>query len=430
MKKLGRNTLAVGVATLLVTSAVSFSAQAADEPVAQSEARLVNGAGLFDILNTDECVAITTDDTASEGEGRCGTGLEFAPLGVITQTAEAGVEGGEGVSSAEASTADVTTIDGLADIELADLPGALENISTGTILDDVIEALGPVLGALEPVLRGLLGAIDGVLDPILGAIQTSLPTSVEIGAVNSVCEATPGNATGSSSVAGIDIVVELGTQEIRVPVQAGTEPNSPLLVSAPRQLVSGILAGVEDSLEQSLGGVLGPVAVIIEQVRTAIIEEVLSTLEPILLQQLSDALAPVVTGTVNKQVESDGAIEVTALDLAVLGSNTAAIGQVSCGPNANFVADDTDADAQADVDADVDADADQDADAQADAIADADADAQADAIADADAQADADVTTALPNAGAPNLLPFWLLGAGLVLFGAAVLINERRRALL
>ena len=68
-----------------------------------------------------------------------------------------------------------------------------------------------------------------------------------------------------------------------------------------------------------------------------------------------------------------------------------------------------------------------DAQADADAIADAASDAQADAVADADAQADADVTTTLPSTGAPNLLPFWLLGLGLVLFGAAVLINERRR---
>lgn len=50
-----------------------------------------------------------------------------------------------------------------------------------------------------------------------------------------------------------------------------------------------------------------------------------------------------------------------------------------------------------------------------------------DTVADADAQADADVTTSLPSTGAPNLLPFWLLGIGLLLFGGAVLLNEKRR---
>lgn len=50
-----------------------------------------------------------------------------------------------------------------------------------------------------------------------------------------------------------------------------------------------------------------------------------------------------------------------------------------------------------------------------------------DTVADADAQADADVTTTLPSTGAPNLLPFWLLGIALLLFGGAVLLNEKRR---
>lgn len=64
-----------------------------------------------------------------------------------------------------------------------------------------------------------------------------------------------------------------------------------------------------------------------------------------------------------------------------------------------------------------------------DAAADADSgtNANADTVADADAQADADVTTTLPSTGAPNLLPFWLLGIALLLFGGAVLVNERRR---
>lgn len=69
------------------------------------------------------------------------------------------------------------------------------------------------------------------------------------------------------------------------------------------------------------------------------------------------------------------------------------------------------------------------ADVNADTVADANADANADAVADAnaDANADADVTSALPNTGAPNVLPLLLLALGLVGFGTAVLANERRR---
>ncbi|MFC5679328.1 choice-of-anchor G family protein [Aeromicrobium endophyticum] len=61
------------------------------------------------------------------------------------------------------------------------------------------------------------------------------------------------------------------------------------------------------------------------------------------------------------------------------------------------------------------------------AQADADNGDDSDTVADSDAQADADVTTTLPSTGAPNLLPFWLLGIALLLFGGAVLLNEKRR---
>lgn len=44
-----------------------------------------------------------------------------------------------------------------------------------------------------------------------------------------------------------------------------------------------------------------------------------------------------------------------------------------------------------------------------------------------DAVADADVTTTLPNTGAPNILPLLFLALGLIAFGTAVLVNERRR---
>lgn len=116
----------------------------------------------------------------------------------------------------------------------------------------------------------------------------------------------------------------------------------------------------------------------------------------------------------------------TAVRIQLLGGQAAdlRLANVVVGPSAEVdIADDVDG---TDTDIDVDG-TDNDAQADADAVADADSDAQADAAADADAQADADVTTTLPATGAPNLLPFWLLGLGLVLFGAAVLINERRR---
>ena len=241
---------------------------------------------------------------------------------------------------------------------------------------------------------------------------------------------------GTSTVAGVNLIVELGGQQIKVPLEAQTDPNSPLLITAPEQLVDDIIAGLKETFLGSLGGVLSPLNAVLDAVNEQILGPVFEALEPTILTAVSDALAPIVSGTVNKQVSaSAGELEVTALSLNVLGTNTLDLARVHVGPNTTAAAAD-DADDPADVDVDVDTDVDVDVDADvdgndndaaADNIADADADANADTVADADAAADADVTQSLPDAGAPNLLPFVLLGLGLVLFGGAVLINEKRR---
>ena len=198
-----------------------------------------------------------------------------------------------------------------------------------------------------------------------------------------------------------------------------------------RQLVDGALDGVEATLNESLNGVLGLLALLLDTVQQQIVSAIMDQIGPNLLDPLGDALVPILTGTVNKQVTgTDGSVEVTALSLAVAGETaTLDLARSSCGPNSvRQVADDTNADEIADADVDADADADVDAVADADADADEDADGSTTgAIADADSAADADASATLPDAGAPNLLPFFLLGLALLGFGLAVLLNERRR---
>ncbi len=437
MKKLGRNTLALGMGTLLITSAVSFSASGADEVVAQANSTAVQD-NLVTILDSGICEAITSTGEDAVPAGTCGDGLNLEGIGAYAQNASATVDpDGSGQSTADAAVAPIV-IDGLQSVDLEDLPEDLQAIDTGSILDDVVGALDPLIAAvLNPVLDALGSALSGPLDQL----GQSLPAYVEVGAVYSECSASPEGATGTSTVASTDLVVELGGQEIRVPITAGTDPNSNLLVGSPQQIVDGILDGLEATLNESLGGVLGPLGAVVDGVQELLVGPVLDAVEPTLLQSVADGIEPLVSGTVNKQTsEVDGQIEVTALNLNLLSAagepRTLDLARSECGPNSTFVDTDADADAQADADADAQADADADADAQADAdadanadaIADADADAQADSLADADAAADADVTTALPAAGAPNLLPFWLLGFALVAFGAAVLLNDRRQS--
>lgn len=434
MKKLGRNTLALGMSTLLVTSAVALSANAAPGDVAQANASAITATGLTEIVNTDLCIAESADGTpiaVEDAEGICGTGLELAGVtGTVNQTASTGLDGNRGTSESAASVEQVS-LPALTSIDLSTIDEDVLGIETGTILDGIFEAAGPVL---EPLLTAALAPIatavqEAALDPILAAVQGQLPVSINIGAVASQCSAVAGEpAVVGSTVASIDIVVELPNGDtLTVPIDLPTSENAALVGSvAPQELVNGLLNGLQDTLNESLGGVLGPLADLLGTVQTQLVNALLDAVGPALLDPVGEALTPVLSGTVNK-VERDGeAAEVTALSLNLLSDTaTLDIARSACGPNGLAVVDDQAAAAGDDTQADLDADADADG-----TIADAQADAQADAIADADAQADADVTTSLPNAGAPNLLPFWLLGLGLVAFGAAVLVNERRRALI
>ena len=434
MKKLGRNTLALGMSTLLVTSAVALSANAAPGDVAQANSSAITATGLTEIVNTGVCLAESADGTpvaVEDAEGICGTGLELAGVtGTVNQTASTDLDGNRGTSAASASVEQVTLTE-LPDIDLSTIDEDVLGIETGTILDDIVDGLDPVLApVLEAALAPLLGAIqDAAITPILEAVQGSLPVAVNIGAVASQCSAVAGEpAVVDSTVASIDIVVGPTDDPILVvPIELPTSENAALVGSvAPQELVNGLIDGLETTLNESLGGVLGPLSELLATLQEQVVNTVLDAVGPALLDPVGEALTPILTGTVN-QVERDGeAAEVTALSLNVLSDTaTLDIARSSCGPNGLAVVDDQVAAAGDDTQADLDADA------QADGtIADAQADAQADAIADADAQADADVVTSLPNAGAPNLLPFWLLGLGLVAFGAAVLVNERRRALI
>jgi LPXTG-motif cell wall-anchored protein len=432
--KLAKNSLAVGMATLIVTAGLSFSANGAPAIVAQSESSAVTASGLTGIVDSGVCRAESTGP-ATKGSGTCGTGLHVSgpAVGAINQTAETGLDGTKGTSKASASV-ESTNIAALTTIDVSNVGDEISAIDTGTILDDVVAGLDPVLlrPAFEALLDTLLGDIqDAALSPLLAAVQDAVPVSARIGAVSSECNS---DGTMLSSIAGIDLLVELAPGNvITVPVTLNTSPNAKLVGSvAPKQIVTGLLTGVEDALNDSLGGAVGGLADLVPTLQQTLVDGVLDQLGPV-LDQVGDALVPVLDGTVNKQVtNADGSVEVTALDLNVVGDTAKlALARSACGPNGVVAADDADTNAADDADADAAADADTDADANADADAAADADANADAAADADAQADADVTQALPDTGAPsNLLPFLFLGLALVLFGGGVLLNEKRRQML
>lgn len=440
MNKLARNTLALGTATLIVTAGLSFSANGADKVVAQAEASAITATGVTGIIDSKVCTVTSTGPATPQGNGICGTGLSVSngAVGAIDQNASTGLNGTNGTSTASSRVASVS-IPALTKLDVSGVQASLGAINTGTILDDIVKGLDPVVtGPLfTTLLTPLLTAIqNAAIAPITTALQANLPVNVEIGAVSSKCEL-PSATPMTSSVAGINVRVTLPAPvgDIVVPVALNTTPNAALIgPAAPQQLVDGVLDGLEASLNTSLNGVLGPLAAVVGTVQQQLVDAILAQLGPALLAPLGNALKPVLDGTVNKQVTNpDGSVEVTALDLKVLGTTaTAAIARSKCGPNSAVVVttppptkttptptkstptkDSDDSDSQADSDAD-----------GTTPVNNVD---DSDTIADADAQADADVTTTLPSTGAPNLLPFWLLGIALLLFGGAVLLNEKRR---
>lgn len=329
---------AVLASSTVVVALGMAPASATHDATSQAEADAVVGTGLFaaveSLITEGSCVA-TNDETQVDGvqSGNCTPSIDANPAQAITQFATADADG---ISSAEAGTAEVPIDDLAFALDLTDLIDALGAMDSGALL----AGLGDVITTLDGLglLDELLGPVDSLLGGVLDSVGSSLPVHIAIGAVFSECSATPTSAEGSSTIAGIDLTVDLGGQQIAVPITLDTAPNSNLLVGAPQDLVNGLLDGISDTLTQSLGGALSPLVTAVVSVQD-IVNQLLDELEPVLLQQLADALEALISGTVNVQepVSPDTVapyeIRVAALELTVLGTNTLTLADVHCGVN-------------------------------------------------------------------------------------------------
>ena len=325
----------IGVATVSVFSFAPAFAATNDTGGADSSASTGTGS-LFQLLDTDACTATTP---AATGSGRCGDGLSLNnQIDAFSQNASAPA-GGTSTADASVAPIDITNIG--TSLDLTGIIDGLTAINTGTILDDIINGLNDAVlkAALQALEPAVLAPLDDALQTALAGVTDALPLGIQIGAVESNCTATaePLRATGTSHVAGANIVVHLGNQVINVPLELGTAPNSNLLVGAPEDLVNGIIQGLEDTFTTSLGGALSGLNALLSTLQSQVTTQIFAAIEPQLLQGLADALEPLVAGTVNKQVpvspSSTGEIEVTALELKLLGTNTLDLARSHCGPN-------------------------------------------------------------------------------------------------
>lgn len=542
MKKLGRNTFAVGMATLLVTSAVSLSANAAEQFETAAEARFLAGtqglgtvadqisraiegeeavcdvaaltAGDCPILAENSDISIPVGEipgltlgavdnfalASDDGTSRASSGVVGdngfidtdydGPDGSVTLDIENGlltealseavadIDVTLGAVSAQAdydaNTDDVTRDYNIAsaDVELA-LPVLTEiNEQLGSALDDY-NLLGTLAGTnalntaalgelfptqLAPLLEAL-GPIGAILQvqanfPSLDDVTREIGTFSDGGVTISLGSPTP--------TATVDLVAVLESQGLNI---NELPPETDLLRFLLPAIADALDSAIEDLFDtivdeivdnssvtvSLLGGVLPvpPVTLDANQLDTLLnplregLVEALGTLDTSALQPLlsallaDDALAQVAQIRVNNPdlwdqdlVEGEEPMEgdvfsQTALRI-LLGGGTAADIQLAnavVGPANAVDLDDDDAVAGDDTDGAAGDDTDG-------AIADSDTDGVDGGVGDGGGQGDADVVTSLPNAGAPNLLPFWLLGAGLIAFGGAVLLNERRRTAL
>ena len=223
----------------------------------------------------------------------------------------------------------------------------LGNLNLGTTGIDPTTALG----ALNPVIQAIIAPVQANLISAISNAIKGTPLDVSLGgtlsAIAATCSATPTAATGTANLAAAGISATIGGQTIHLlTLPAQPAPNTPIVTN-----LSGITQILIDDVKAELNGLAsGPLAGIspitlpagttLQTIQDAIIAQVVAQLKP-----LTDALnANVLSGTLNKQVVSDGgrAIQVTALDLQVLpaakqftGSSLISgdIGRVSCGPN-------------------------------------------------------------------------------------------------
>lgn len=364
-KKRGRTTAKAGLviagASALVVMGMAGPAAAIHDGEAHAEGSAATGTGIFDpvaqLIQTGFCEADFINGGPETTTGQCTSSIGTNPTQDVTRFATANVAAnGDATSSAQGGTAQLNVID---------LP---QELNIEQLLDDLAatpqdaSTVGPLLALVGQIGNQLLGAtiaplVDAILDPILEALDSSLPLSIEVGAVLARCSATASTATAESDIADVSLLVDVpGFQNIPVVFQTPVTGHSDLIMDAPQQLVDGILDGVQDSL-LSAPGVLNPLLVvlngIVQTVQQDVIDALLEVLRPTLLAALSDALEPIVTGEVNHVTTPTASndhtfqnlqagpwsapdeIALTALTLTVLGSNTLTIGTVHCGDNRN-----------------------------------------------------------------------------------------------
>jgi len=228
-------------------------------------------------------------------------------------------------------------------------PGNQLELSSGTLdLEALLDGGLPTPGTPIPGLP-TLPTIPGVpAADVAAQVQAAIEAAfaalgdpsltLDLGAIQSACIASaPSNAQGDSLLTDVSLDARFAGQDFTlIDFPTSTPPNTAIPTQAD-VLVTAINNAIRTQLTTGLQGALAGATGLndlITQINDAVIAQVAPQLQP-----LQDNL---LSGTINKQETSPGAIEVTALDLQVLPAAqqfagfslaSAAIGNVTCGPS-------------------------------------------------------------------------------------------------
>ncbi|HET7684364.1 MAG TPA: hypothetical protein VFK34_11925 [Marmoricola sp.] len=287
-------------------------------------------------------------------------------VGVLTQESTAQVSGNAGVSAACAgvagnggSTSPLANVGDSSCITPGEPVGiSIANLDlSGVVVIDPASALGPLAEA-NPVLEQILSAITQPLSEAIGETPLGdLALGGSFGAVEAICQARPGTASGDANIVDTNggddstpITLTLPGQEpvVLANLDAHPAPNTHIPVNLD-DATEAILGAVQTELETALAeagttGPLAPLAALPEALQTQVIEALVDATRDQLLQPLQDNILDI---TLNKQVPfpATDRIDVTALDLQLLPAAKQFAGdslvslqlaEVTCGPNSTL----------------------------------------------------------------------------------------------
>ncbi len=214
-------------------------------------------------------------------------------------------------------------------IDLSGLELVRSDLLTG-LDQELLAALDPVLGQLQPA------AEDG-LDQALASLG-DLGLTLDLGAIQSRCTAGPDSADGDSTFSDVSLSVAVAGQDVdllRLPVDP--PPNTKVATDL-GVVVTAVTDAVEAQFGTAFDGALGPVATLVDEIETALNDNVVSAIA----EQLAPLEENLLDGTLNKQVRpTRDSIEVTALDVELLPAArdfgmealTLEVGRSTCGPS-------------------------------------------------------------------------------------------------